>query len=262
MLIISEFDLKKISYLLNASLNMVDKDHGSALVLLRKTLEKTIHTYYDTLKIEKPVNEEGYSVLSQLSKQLHEQKIINDYVFDSSEMVRRLGNKAAHYSNIEFERSDVGDAVVNVCIVINDMLYKFNAVNNSLFLLSLIRGEVKREHPANESWTNNVRLISELLSEKFILKKVYKNQLNRILNSGFLLDNELYDYIMEIKKIKNGLAVFSRKFSEKEYEEEYTIEFSLRKKIPFFERVFKRFFIDLSLADSAKRIALKEKYRL
>lgn len=72
----------------------------------RTLLELLIHSYYDNSNLTKPIDTNGYHILSDMVKNLQNQNLISKSIFDIMEDIRKKGNIVAHPTLGEVEKSD------------------------------------------------------------------------------------------------------------------------------------------------------------
>lgn len=84
----------------------------------RTLLELLIHSYYDNSNLTKPVDSNGYHILSDMVKNLQNQNLISKSIFDIMEDIRKKGNIVAHPTLGEVEKSDSQKIIQNISKVL------------------------------------------------------------------------------------------------------------------------------------------------
>lgn len=186
---------KELNEYLTESINLVEINHNSSLINTRKTLEYIVNSVYDREKIEKPVNEKGYTELSNLIDVLKKERKISTELAELMHKLRRNGNDAAHFNIKKPKKLTALNNIKLLCKVLVWFLKKHDMCENSLYLLSLRRARIKIKPKGNKT----VYHLNESLT-KLTGLSIFKNT-NTIrktikgIPTKLLLDKELIDYI-------------------------------------------------------------------
>lgn len=176
------------------SINLVEINHNSSLINTRKTLEYIVNSVYSREKLVKPVNEKGYTELSNLIDVLKKMRKISPELADLMHKLRKNGNDAAHFNNKKPQKSTALKNIKLLCKVLVWFLKKYDLCENSLYLLAHRRANIKILQRGNKSVYHLNESLTKL-SRLSILKssKTIKGLLDEI-PKRILFDKELTNY--------------------------------------------------------------------
>lgn len=259
--------LKKMQEVLSVAIEVFDVDIATAMILLRKILEVTVHNFYEVNGIEKPLNEEGYSTLSSLIKYLHTNKLVSQKVTNAMVFVKKMGNDSVHNHATNFTK-DVGNKTIkNLCIVLVWYLEKREMTDNSLYLLVVRRAKTIKMKLPNNMYVKELDIQLKEIQKLSLIANTNKmwDWVDEIVMYK-VIDNDLKKYLKYLKTVMQKYYNFYDKFEAQDYKDNYFIQSynwlmgkSKRNK-PTPGRMFREFYgSDLDYLDELKN-KVKKKY--
>ncbi|MBZ0181322.1 MAG: DUF4145 domain-containing protein, partial [Melioribacteraceae bacterium] len=161
----------------------------------RTLLELLIHSYYDNSNLTKPVDSNGYHILSDMVKSLQNQNLISKSIFDIMEDIRKKGNIVAHPTLGEVKKSDSQKIIQNISKV---LIWYYET--NADFSLSFVYQFYKKANIAKNSIPKKFKASFAHLD--FLLSSSIFSNTNKFISSYVELitkyeneKSELFDFI-------------------------------------------------------------------
>lgn len=255
--------IKKLNELMLTSINLLEVDFNSSLIISRKILEMIVHRIFEKLKLEKPKDENGYYILSSLIAVLYKLKKIDSELFDLMSEIRKHGNNAAH---INTDETSTKIAEHNIRLLSKVTIWFLDFIderNNSLYMLVKRKSYSKIYQDEGEKVYKLYEILIQL-NKLSILKnrRAVNENLNQI-NYQMILDDELKDYFELTEYLKDKYEDFFDEFDNSENPFTKFLRENVKKKKKVTAGAeFKKFFSkDLERLNKMKTL-IKHRYNL
>lgn len=202
-------ELTKIQNLYIKSIELLEIDVDSSLLLSRKILETLIHRYFEYKGITKKAPRAKYPILSNMIKKLYSKEIITDEIFNSMEFIRKKGNDGAHVSDKTAIKKTIHPvnpsiakgSIKRVGTIIIWFLDNLEFDVNSLYLQALSLSKINKNHFAhNEEIIELSNMISTLCNTNLFNNPNKISDTALSINTSIIYDTELNELIQQIDK--------------------------------------------------------------
>ena len=266
--IISLTLLKKIQELISVSIELISIDISTSLYMNRKILEIIVNNFYEINDIKKAKTANGYPTLFVLVKKMKEEELAPSDIISAMERVRDFGNLAVHEQSKKFVKPEAIESLKNLCGILVWFLEINDSKENSLYLLSLRRGNqvssklLKTEFPKKlDKSLKNIFSLSPIANNKRITNELEELTISKI------IDKQLVDYITSLDEIVKKYEKWNYEFDASDYKEDFII--SIYKRIAGYKKgpkptpgkMFKEFYKDEIITLNEKKKLIQKKYK-